>query len=163
MARWKLKDKHYLNVKDTEWEYKEIDQATGRQARKVYNVPRYLDPESPGDCNYPGEIIVSHEAHGRDYVFEGPPTPDMEPLDEEAKMITESLRSGWKHPMHEFDMNYSQSMLSAFEKQLADAMARQGGVPKAQPDISKIEAQIAELIAKNAELEEKLAKGIRRV
>jgi hypothetical protein len=40
MARFRLKDKHYLHVlPGTEWEQKELDQVTGKQARKVYLVP----------------------------------------------------------------------------------------------------------------------------
>ena len=61
MARWRLQGPHYLMTDPpAEWESKETDRNTGRQARKVYKVGRYLDPKDPSDCNYPelGEIIV---------------------------------------------------------------------------------------------------------
>src|SRR5881392_1048059 len=94
MARWRLKDKHYLSVPGIEWEYQETDRETGRRARKIFTVPLYLDPEIQADWNYPeeGAIIVSTKfdpAHRRDIVFTGPPTPDMEPVDDEAEAITQ--------------------------------------------------------------------------
>lgn len=122
MARWRLTASHYLNVPGTEWEQKEIDRTTGRQARKIYKVPRLLDPEEPSDLNYPGELIVAHEGKGaqpRDYIFIGPPTPDMEPLDDEAKAISANLAKTWKHPVDSLPGNYSQSMQQEFEKQIA--------------------------------------------
>lgn len=104
MARWRLTAAHYLKVPGTEWEQKETDQQTGKQGRKVYPVPLYLDPNNAADCNYPGEIIVSNKhsaAHPKDIVFSGPPTPDMEPIDDEAIKITEPLKRKWEttHPI----------------------------------------------------------------
>lgn len=101
MARWKLTEAHYLNVPGTQWEHKETDRSTGKQARKVFDVPLYLDPEQPADCNYfddgVGEIIVCYEGKGqpRDIVFEGPPTKAMTPLDAEAEAITAPWREKW--------------------------------------------------------------------
>lgn len=105
MARWRLTQKHYLNVPGTEWEYKEISQSTGRQVRKVFKVPQYLDPDDPTDCNYPlaarptdrNELIVAHAkgAEKADIIFIGDPTPDMTPLDEEAEAISAGLRAKW--------------------------------------------------------------------
>src|ERR1035437_368992 len=95
MARFRLKDKHYLHVlPETEWEQKELDQVTGKQARKVYLVPRYLDPDDPSDCNYPGEIIVAtkeDKAWPRDIIMKGPPTADMEPIDDESIVILKKM------------------------------------------------------------------------
>ena len=78
MARWRLMNAHYLNVSGTEWEHKETDRSTGKQARKVFPVPMLLNPEDPADHNYPGEIIVAHEgktAQRRDIIFVGQPSP----------------------------------------------------------------------------------------
>lgn len=101
MARWKLNGKHYLSVPGTEWEHKEVDLQSGKQVRKIYTVPAFLDPENPGDCNYPGEIIVCHDGkgQGRDIVFLGDPTTEMLPLDEEAQEISDYLAQAREHPI----------------------------------------------------------------
>lgn len=177
MARWRLRDKHYLNVPGTEWEYKETDRETNRQARKVFEVPLYLNPEDSADWNYRDQqaIIVANKfdrAYPRDIVFVGPPTPDMEPLDEEAERITQGfIDSGaWKHPIESLNMNYSQSVLSDFERQLAETLARAGGLPKAQPQnislggvsteqFEKLQEQVAALMEQNARLQKEIQAG----
>ena len=100
MARWQLKEKHYINVEGTEWEYKETTDQ-GKQVRRVFNVPMYLDPESSADWTEPGMIVVCDGTNpkGRDLIFSGPPTPDMLPLDEEAETISASLRASWIAPI----------------------------------------------------------------
>ena len=168
MARWRLNDKHYIYVEGTECEYVETDQETGKRARKIYEVPRFLDPKDPKDHNYPGEIVVSHLPNGRDYIFHGDPTPDMEPLDEEAKAISDKLRPRWREPFSELDMyfmseqNYSQSMLRMNER-LLDNAARQapqslGGVTR--EDFEKLQEQVAALLEQNAKLQEKAARRV---
>lgn len=168
MARWRLTDGHYLNVPGTEWEYKESDRETGRSARKVYNVPLYLNPKNREDWNYPADesIIVTNKAdpaYRRDILFEGPPTPDMEPLDDDARAISKRyVDSGaWKHPIEALNMTYSQSMLSEFEMQIAQHLA---GVAKQQPfpnvavkgvdpsDFAKMQEQVAALMEENMRL-----------
>jgi len=169
MARWRLTDAHYLNVPGTEWEYKESDRETGRQARKVYEVPLHLDPKNPADWNNRAEeaIYVSTKydgAHPRDYVFIGPPTPDMEPIDEEARLISQGyIESGaWQHPIDSINMTYSQSVLSDFERQLAQVLANVsktspppnlslGGV--SQESFDKLQEQVAQLMEQNAKLQ----------
>jgi len=104
MARWRLTSAHYLNVPGTEWEYKETDLNSGRQARRIFPVPMYLNPDWQQDHNYPGEIIVKQgKGEPRDIIFEGPPTPDMEPLDEEAEAISAKHRPSWIHPIETLD------------------------------------------------------------
>src|SRR6516164_6345197 len=105
MARWRLLEPHYLNVPGTEWEYKEADRETGRQARRVYEVPLYLDPKDRADQNdrENESVVVSDRydpAHHRDYVFVGAPTPNMEPIDDEAQAISQGYidRGAWIHP-----------------------------------------------------------------
>lgn len=94
MARWKLTEKHYLNVPGTRWEFQTVDRMTGRPQRKVYEVPLFLDPENEQDWTwkdgFDGAVIVCHEGKGepRDLVFVGDPTPGMLPLDDEATAIT---------------------------------------------------------------------------
>lgn len=117
MARWRLTGKHYLNVPDNDWEYKETSRDTGRQATKRFPVPRHLDPDYPGDHTPPGsgEIIVCYEGKGQpaDQVFYGDPTPEMEPLDDEAEALTKARRPHWQHPI--------------------DSLPAQGGTPLAMP------------------------------
>src|SRR5262245_65754009 len=102
MARWKLtSEAHYLNTVGpsiTEWEHKETDQQSGRQGRKVYQVPRYLDPRDPTDFTHKDDgIYVCWPGNGqpRDIEVEGPPTPTMEPIDDEGKDISDSDRATW--------------------------------------------------------------------
>lgn len=112
MARWRLRSAHYLKVPGTEYEHKETDRATGKQAKKVFPVPLYLNPEDQADCNYPGEIIVtdkkSHPAYPKDIYFVGQPTPEMEPLDEEAEKISASFAKKWEHPIESLPTTMSQ-------------------------------------------------------
>src|ERR1700722_1854222 len=94
--RWRLTNSHYLKVfalpdgTRCEWEHKETSRETGRSVRKLYPVPILLNPSDPADCNYPGEIIIAHAVDGahnlqQDIVFEGPPTQEMEPLNDAAQ------------------------------------------------------------------------------
>src|SRR5215471_7771609 len=102
MARWRLTAKHYINAtrygEPTQWVREETSRETGRTNRKTYNVPMYLDPDSPADCNYPGEIIVATQRGSlrEDIVVADNfiPTRDMEPLDDEAREISAKYRSG---------------------------------------------------------------------
>lgn len=173
MARWMLKDAHYLQVAGTEWEYRETNRETGRQARKVYEVPLHLDPRNNADWNYPNDeaIIVSNKydpKYPRDHVFRGTPTPDMEPLDDEAQAISDAERKNWIHPIESLNMTYSESRLSEFERGIAELLAK--GMPNAKgplPSLSlsgvdaaafeQMQQQIATLMEKNAKLEESLA------
>lgn len=99
MARWQLMNPHYLKVPGTEWEYKETDMGSGRQGRKIFEVPLYVDPAS--DVNRDGDCIVCWPGKGErgDIEFVGPPTPDMKPLDKEAEAETEKWREKWEHPI----------------------------------------------------------------
>lgn len=152
MARYRLKGKHYLKIAGTEWEQIEVDLNTGKQARKRYPVPAYLDPEDPSNCNYPGEIIVASKASTafpRDYVFAGPPTLDMEPLDEEAEAEVAKVMATGEHPIESLPSNgqtFSDSLLDKLTKQL-DAIAKQNGMPAPASNdrVAALEAQIAEL------------------
>lgn len=166
MARWKLTAPHYLNVPGTEWEYKESDRETGRSVRKVYHIPLHLNPDLSSDWNYRDQeaIIVSSRVDPlcpRDIVFVGPPTPDMEPLDDEARRISqEYVDSGrWKHPIESMNMTYSQSLLTEFEQKIAlhlAGMSKPTEVPR-ETDLDRLQKQLAELMERNARLEEQLS------
>lgn len=160
MARWSLRNPHYLNVPGNEWMHEESDRETGRRNRKIYTVPQMLDPNNPQDQNYRelGQIVVCHEGKGepRDIIFVGEPTPDMEPLDEEAESISEGLRMKWEHPIDTLPANggmneQESAFMKALMAQFAQNVAPQNAaVPAAE--FEELKKQVAELMAQNAEL-----------
>lgn len=149
--RWRLQTAHYLNVPElpdgtrVEWEHKETARDSGRTVRKLFAVPMLLDPKDAADHNYPGEIIVTNFVEGaripvRDYIFTGEPTPDMEPLNDEAQEISDGLREKWINPvetlpanggMNEAESAFMQKMMQAFA---GAAQAPNASVPKEQYD-----------------------------
>jgi hypothetical protein len=169
MARWRLLEAHYLNVPGTEWEYREADRETGRQARRVYPVPLYIDPKDPRDITDRENqwVVVSNKfekAHPRDVIFAGPPTPNMEPIDDEAEQISQGYidRGDWKHPIESLNMTYSQSILSEFEQKLAAMLTGRvdmtpppnvstGGVSTKQFD--ELQGTVKQLMEQNASLQ----------
>lgn len=162
MARWKLTAAHYLNVPGTEWEQKETSRETGRQVRKVYPVPLHLDPDDRASQNRDGEVIVAHEGSDKkgDFVFLGDPTPDMEPLDEEAEALSEARRPFWLIKP-DSGIGYGDQLVAAFEKQIQGLIAVGTAIPAAplsansvsRAEFDKLQEQMAALIARNAELE----------
>lgn len=135
MARWKLTQPHYLNTPGTTWEYIENDRTTGKPIRRSFDVPTFLHPESPSDWNYrngdEGMIVVANKidpAYPKDYLFASDPTPDMEPMDDEARAISASFEAKWNHPIEglpaQGNMGYSQSLLDGLQGQLADAQTK---------------------------------------
>jgi hypothetical protein len=161
MARFRLKAKHYLAVPGSTWEQTETDQQTGVRARKVHEVPRYLDPDAPPDCNYPGEIIVTTKTDTkfpRDILFRGPPTPDMEPLDDEAIVIMDNYMAqfGGQHPIESLEATgviYSDRVLENLQKQVASLVSKSEQTDR----MFALEKQVAEL---TKQLE--TAKNVRR-
>lgn len=158
MARWRLTGPHYLNVPGTEWEHKEISTDTGRQNRKVFKVPRLLDPNDPGDQNREGDCVVCWAGKGeaRDIIFEGDPTPDMTPLDAEAEKVTERCRPKWEHPIESLPVTFTPETEAMMKSFAGAAMAAQNqSVSRSEFDAMK--AEMAALKARNAELEKKRA------
>lgn len=142
MARWKLQVAHYLKVPGTTWEQVETDRETGRQRRKAYPVPCLLDPKDPscwthkpgqghvlkgGNSWEEGSIVVAYEGKtddSRDIIFEGDPTPDMQPLDDEAREINK--RYHWCDKKGQLDdqfTTFSEAKLDEAAKMFADANA----------------------------------------
>lgn len=135
MARWQLTEPHYLNTIDTKWEFETKSRTTGRSERKQFRVPTHLDPNIETDCNYQervgnnmvdAKIIVCWDGKGepKDIVFEGPPTPGMLPLDDEAKEI--SAKFDWI-PTQGLDENsqfnsFAQTKLMEFTEQLKNTV-----------------------------------------
>lgn len=170
--RWRLQEPHYLNVPGTEYDYKEINQTTRKQVRKVFSVPLLLDPKEPTDWNYPDEIIVAHAIEGahnipRDIIFEGPPTLSMEPLNQAATDLSHKVLSNSKHPMDSLPANgSSEDILAMLTRQLDAIVSKAGGYPKAENQVvtdeamAAMQAQLNEAMEKIARLEAKEAQGI---
>lgn len=101
--RWKLLTPHYLNVPGTVWTQEEQPFATPKRIKREFKVPLYLNPEDPSQWTEKNEdrtfgwIVVCHEGKGKpsDTIFVGPPTPDMEPMDDEARELSKSYQSQW--------------------------------------------------------------------
>jgi len=168
MARWKLLQPHYLNTPGTTWEYVENDRLTGKPIRRSFNVPTFLHPESPGDWNYregndEGYIVVSNRqdnAFPKDYLFASDPTPDMEPLDDEAREISAKFKGKWDHPIKglptQRGMGYSQSLLDGLQNKLADAQTK---AADAQAEgMKEILGTMAAMMKQNQDLLAALAK-----
>lgn len=134
--RWKLRQAHYLSVPGQVWEYSELDRVTGRPKRTQFPVPRLIDPMDPADWTekvisnqgkvVDGFCIVCYEGKGQptDVVFTGPPTPDMEPMDDEATALSATFASKWKHPIESLPSGgYAQVLQTQFEGELAKVQA----------------------------------------
>ena len=157
MARWKLEEAHYLfgrppDLEEVEWEYKETDRINGRERRKRFKVPFYFEAET----------VVCLEGKGQptDCIFEGTPTPAMQPLDDEAKQISAQYSGAWVHPIESLPgQGYSASLLNGLEKQLAELSAKmpapttvvESGVSREEFEL--LQSQFAALMAQNAELQ----------
>lgn len=176
MARWRLTQPHYLNtVPPTKYRYEETDRDTGERNVQEYEVPRLLQNENPRDCRSAEGCVVSDGkgALRGDWVYHGPPTPDMEPLDDEAEAISKAESPKWKQPMGEEAFpsqgNFQGALLEGLEKQLTAAFAQAGariqptsvgGVDKESFD--KLQEQVAILMAQNAELQASKTETARR-
>lgn len=157
MARWRLTAKHYLVVPGTRWRYEETDRDSGERNEVTFDVPRFLDPDNPRDCRSVGECVVTHDATPQrgDWPFSGDPTPDMEPLDEEAQAITDRLRPKWEHPI---DTLPGSGAMSDGESRFMEMLMKAAGAaantaPGVDPDaFAKLQAQVAALMEENAKL-----------
>lgn len=162
MARWKLMNAHYIYIDaETEWEYKAI--IGGKQVRRRFTVPRFLDPNDPGDWtnrwgmangnnfvgNEEGITVVCHAGKGQpgDIAFSGDPTPDMMPLDDEAREVSAGFTDRWAYKPDNAETSFSQTLVDAIEM-IADTK------PEAKPieiagfsEMMAMQAQSNKLIA----------------
>lgn len=163
MARWKLVASHYLTVEGTAWESIEVDQMSGKQIRKRYPVPLQLDIADPTLWNdnivrnprgevLGGDIVVAHkdgEHNANDYLFTGNPTPDMFPLDEEAKAASAKLTEGWKMAPDE-ELSYGRRLVDRVQEEQAAIEAKESTVKV--EGLSEILGGMSELLKQNAAL-----------
>lgn len=154
--RWRLMTSHYLNVPGTEWEHNESDRTTGKAVRKLYTVPALLDPRNPNDCNRDGECVVAHAIDGlrnerSDVIFLGDPTPNMEPINDEAEEISNGLKAKWTNPIETLPANggmndqekaFMEKMMMAFAGTM---QARNQPIPNAE--VNELKDRLAKLEA----------------
>lgn len=168
MARWKLMVAHYLNVPDEKWEYKEIDRTTGRERRIQVPVPKHLDPNDPA-CwtkrwgmkdNAEGEIIVCWEGKGDpgDQIFFGNPTPDMVPVDDEAREVSKGFEGHWAYKPETDFGNFSQSLIDKFQHEMADIKAK----PTEVPGLADLAKAMTTLVEQNQKMIEAMTASNRR-
>lgn len=178
--RWKLMTSHYINTKDTEWEYKETSRSTGREARKKLAVSRYLDINDPGDWTNKfgsdggvsrggqapdgqGEIIVCHEGRGEKHDIPfyntdgspGDPTPDMVPCDEEARTLSASFENHWRYKPDTAEVSFSQSMINSFEVEKANLETKPQEI--VIPGLNDLVLAMASMAQQNAEIMKSLS------
>ena len=158
MARWKLGSAHHLNcVQASQWEYIEEGRKGGSR-RKRFDVTTYLDPKDPNawtrmwgaNDDKEGEIIVCFPGKGEagDIEFLGDPTPEMFPIDDEAKVISATFADHWRYKS-DLELNpnelYSQSIITNLQNEMAIKDAKPATVEVA--GLADLIAAIGQLIA----------------
>ena len=142
---------HYLNVPDEEWEYTETDRKTGRPRKRKFAVPRLLDINDPScwtnkwgsQGNEEGEVVVCYEGKGdeRDQIFTGDPTPEMMPVDDEARAISAKFEKIWQYKPETAVASHSQSLIDQFQIEMAEARAKPQEIPGMSDLVSAIGKQ----------------------
>jgi hypothetical protein len=135
MARWKLREAHYIHaIRDgnrAEWVYKEINRVNGREIQKKFPVPMHLDPKMEIDWTHKpdhfedGYIVVAlaGTTDHKDIIIEKESvTPGMDPIDDEAKAISAEISKRYipiegANP----EQTYSANLLDHYIQQLAEA------------------------------------------
>jgi hypothetical protein len=99
-----------------------------------------------------GEIVVCHEGKGekRDIVFYGDPTPDMSPLDDEARAISASFEDKWRYKPDTAEVSYSQSMIDSFKHEQEEIASRPQQVEIA--GLQELVAMMGQMMVANQEL-----------
>jgi hypothetical protein len=156
---------HYLKVDGYKWEMTETDRFTGRQRRQQFAVPRFLDVGDPGDWTITyskdeGDIVVSnggtHEA--RDVIFIGDPTPDMLPLDDEAKAISDSFAKLWRRSAENqlSGKSYTDELMDKMHEQMAALQAAVAAPAQQTQGFGEAMAMMSEVMKQNQQIMEKL-------
>lgn len=143
---------------------------------KNFPVPLLLDPQQPADWthnnNGEGEVIVCHEGKGepRDIIFTntdgtpGKPTPDMLPMDAEAKAISDSHAKEWNHPIESLEGNgpsYSDQLLDQLQAEVADARSRTTASGPAQIEgMTELLSAMTQMMKQNQDMLGLIAAGL---
>ena len=176
MARWKLTEPHYLSVPTERWEHTTTDSRTGKPVRKMFRVPKHLDPRLEDDWNVringmDGEIHVCYEGKDdprypdRAIVFEGNPTPGMLPLDDEAKEI--SGQFSWTPTQGIDEDSQRQSFYARLGDTLIDQMTElkvaRETAPAAAPGMDKFMEAMLAMMGQNQQILAALAGKVQAV
>lgn len=163
MARWRVTAKHYINARQfgepTQWVREETNRDTGRAFRRTFDVPLYIDPEDPICINKNlGICVVASEGSEMpgDIILLGPPTPDMEPMDDDARKVTAAESAKWKDPINALPIHIGED----FGAQLLNMLTAQMNTVAKVPNTSLAGAgpsDIAELKALLAEQQKQIA------
>jgi hypothetical protein len=145
MARWRLVGEQAAYLKTDPpsiYTIRETDVVTGKTAQKVFEVPTEVPP---------GSILALAEGFHQDtdIIFSGDPTPDMYPLDEEAKAITAAMEQRWGQQFLGLEGNYSDTI----GRQIADLFTDIRSSMPIQPspvaspsnEVMELRSQVAEL------------------
>lgn len=173
MARWKLMTAHYINSPGTEWEYSETSRSSGKAIRRRFEVPIHLDPTDPshwtqrqGSKNQfndgeDGAIIVCTPGTGddTDIIFLGDPTPDMLPVDDEAKSISDSFKGLWAYKPETEAGNFSQALVDRFQTEMDSIKQSVKPTTMEIPGLMELAAALAVSVKQNSELIAALTKG----
>ena len=171
--RWRLTSPHYLNVPGVEWNYNEVDRKTGKQVTRRFPTPSLLDPNNPGDWNIvsirnqaggpeEGQIIVGWEGKcldtdiifkGADWKSHGAPTPDMVPLDDEAKAESAKYLKQWNMPTDGSPIpdNSSELILNRLQAEFK-AVSEATNKPQQIEGLTEMLAAMTAIMKQNAEL-----------
>lgn len=163
--RWKLAVPHYLNVDGAKWEYQEVNRTNGKTMRLQVPVPTLLDPRDPADFTHKwglgqegeGEVIVSlgPSSDPKDIIFTGDPTPDMIPLDDEAKALSASFAERWRYkPDSEVPGTFSQSLIDRFQATMAETASK----PAQIEGLDELIKTMAAVVQSNQELTSRLVR-----
>lgn len=168
MAKWKLTADHFLNVicdnfgEKINYEYSETDTQTNRVRRRSWDVPMFIPKESIVTNSEDVFNAFSGDVRERPIVFKGDPTPEMMPLDDEAREISAKFEPKWRHAIESLPANhgetFSASLIAGFEKLLTEASKNSAPLPNVSaksvdPDaFAKMQEQLATLAEQNAAL-----------
>jgi hypothetical protein len=176
MARWKLIEAHYIFAKrdgqGTEWEYKEINRANGREIRKKFQVPMHLDPKVETDWTHrpdgpynDGIVVVAtaDTTDSHDIVIDAKDvTPGMLPMDDDARKISAKLDERVTPIPGDENATYSERLLDKFIQQLADAKSTVTSAP-ATPGVEKVLESMTAMMEQNQKILQALIERPRRV
>jgi BMFP domain-containing protein YqiC len=89
----------------------------------------------------------------------------MEPLDEEARKISDALSSRWNHPIEGIDSqkSFGDALFEGLTRKLDSLVSKQIPISEnmvSREEFDSLKEQLAQLMARNAELEEKSTRRV---
>lgn len=169
MARWKLVEPHYIHAERdglrAEWEYKEVSRQTGRESRKKFPVPMFLDPRVDTDWTHrngqmdgiivvcdgegaePNDIILIKDDKGN-----LPITPGMLPLDDAAKAISAKYNERVIPIDGEDNQTYSERLLDKWIGQLTVAQSAAQAAPTEVKGLDKVLESMTAMMEQNQQI-----------